>query len=192
MFTHNANLVFIGELFTGISSQFSKNVVSYGGSNMADFYNHSAPSQNISYLMSEFASVTTLSDKRSSAGSSYGVLFGSGNAEPKADDYCLSGEAIDGLGSSNITSVETSEVDDDHLTVTRTYTITNTTGNDITIGEVGLVYYLQAYTSATSTGSSYKKYWSYLVERSKLDSPITIPAGGVGQVVYSIRMNYPV
>lgn len=57
-------------------------------------------------------------------------------------------------------------------------TITNNNETDITIGEVGIVY---------QTGSSY----SVLFERTVLESPITIPAGGVGQVTYTIRMNYP-
>ena len=29
------------------------------------------------------------------------------------------------------------------------------------------------------------------VERTVLETPVTIPAGGVGQVTYTIRMNYP-
>ena len=56
-------------------------------------------------------------------------------------------------------------------------TITNNNATDITIGEVGIVY------QGSNTAA--------LLERTVLDSPITIPAGGVSQITYTIRMNYP-
>ena len=43
------------------------------------------------------------------------------------------------------------------------------------------------------TGNSIYTTYPYLIERTVLESPITIPAnGGVGQVTYKIRMDYPV
>ena len=110
-----------------------------------------------------------------------GVAFGTGNTPPTLDDYKFSGDLI-----TTITGTATVNVahDDNGLGATALYSLTNTGSSDITIGEIGLIASLE---SNTSTGSSYKA----LLERTVLDTPVTIPAGGIGQVTYTIRMNYP-
>lgn len=105
-----------------------------------------------------------------------GVIFGTGTTPPTMDDYKLSGEIIKTLVSS--ASCVTS-VDDDGITVTTTYTLTNTSDKEITIGEIA------AFTAAGSTTNS------VMMDRTVLDTPVTIEPGGVGQITYSIRMNYP-
>ena len=68
------------------------------------------------------------------------------------------------------------------------FTLTNTGSEDFTISELGLVTY--AYITNTN-GYCYEN--NFLLERTVLENPITIPAnGGVGQVTYTIRMDYPV
>lgn len=110
-----------------------------------------------------------------------GVIFGTGTTAPTVDDYCLSGSLITTITATASVSIEH---DENGFTATATYMLTNTGDNDITIGEVGIIASLF---SNTSTDSRYKT----LLERSVLDTPVTIRSGGIGQVTYTIRMNYP-
>lgn len=105
-----------------------------------------------------------------------GVFFGDGDTPPTPDDYALSGNVIT---TATATAVVTKTVDANGVTITGTYTITNTGTENITIAEVGL---FEGFSNSMC---------DYMMERTVLDSPITIPAGGVGQVTYTIRMDYP-
>lgn len=100
-----------------------------------------------------------------------GVAFGNGTREPSMDDYTLSGSLVTAFTASALMSKTGN-------TITVTYTLTAT--KDITISEIGLfsLYY---------SGNRYP----FLVERTLLDEPVTIAAGGVGQVVYTITFNIP-
>ena len=100
-----------------------------------------------------------------------GVAFGNGTREPSMNDYTLSGSLVTAFTASALMS----KTDN---TITVTYTLTATA--DITISEIGLfgLYY---------SGNRYP----FVLERTLLDTPVTIPAGGVGQVVYTITLNYP-
>lgn len=73
-------------------------------------------------------------------------------------------------------------VDDNGITMPWIYTITNSSATDITIAEVGLWGYINYAASSMENA---------LLERTVLDEPVTIPAGGIGMVTYSIRYNYP-
>ena len=72
--------------------------------------------------------------------------------------------------------------DESGLTITALYTITNTGSSAFTIGELGLI--AATYTNVSTNSKC-------LVERTVLDTPVTIPAGGIGQVEYTITFNYP-
>lgn len=109
-----------------------------------------------------------------------GVIFGTGTTPPTIDDYYLSGNLITSFTA--LTSVNVL-IDDDGCTFTTTYTLTNTSENDFTVGEIGIMC------NPASTGSAAAS--KALYERTVLDTPITIPAGGIGVVTYTIRMNYP-
>ena len=103
-----------------------------------------------------------------------GVYFGTGAVAPSFDDYTFSGDIVHTAQAA--TTVNIADLDNGK-TITGTYTITNTGAEEITIREIGLVW-------ANST-------YRILLERTVLDTPGTIPAGGVGQVVYTITFNYP-
>lgn len=103
-----------------------------------------------------------------------GTVFGDGDTPVKSDDYCLSGNVITGITGS---AVRANEDDEDSSTVSVVYTIANNNTDEVVIKEVAVCINYQGY--------------NFLMERTVLDSPITIPAGGVGQVTYSIRFNYP-
>lgn len=112
-----------------------------------------------------------------------GVMFGTGTTPVTIDDYKLSGSIITGLTPSISESVG---ADENGAYRTVIYTLTNTNSYDVTIGEVGAVIMC---CESTSTMASSR--YPALVERTVLDKPITIPAGGFGQVTYTVRFNYP-
>lgn len=104
-----------------------------------------------------------------------GVIFGTGDTAPTFDDYKLSGSMITTITASAAASAVQ---DNDGCTFVGTYTITNTGDEEITIKEIGLLL-------------NSKHGYRHLIERTVLDTSVTIPVGGVGQVTYTIRMDYP-
>lgn len=114
-----------------------------------------------------------------SAPNTSGVVFGDGTVAPQYTDYKLSGNIIGGISTlKNVTST----CEDGKTKWVANYTITNNNSTDITISEIGLIVTLG--TAKSSGGAT-------LAERTLLDSPVTIPAGGVGQITYTIEYNYP-
>lgn len=111
--------------------------------------------------------------------SACGVCFGSGTTPPTEDDYRMEGDLFTTYNYSQTSASNKS-------TMSYTYTITNTGTEDFTIREVGLI------ASAYAKHSSNYYYYSdcVLLERTVLESPITIPAnGGVGQITYTLKMD---
>lgn len=108
-----------------------------------------------------------------------GVIIGTGTTPATIDDYKLAGDMITTFTYSKSVTITH---DDDKTTITALYTITNTGSAAFTIGEIGLMA-----ASYSKTAESYK----CLVERTVLDSPVTIEAGGVGQVTYTISAEMP-
>ena len=111
---------------------------------------------------------------------SSGVVLGTGNTPATLDDYKLAGEIITTF---TYTASATSQETDKGYECTATYSITNNGTASFTISEIAL---MGTYYTNDSTGNG-----SFLVDRTVLDTPVTIPAGGIGQVTYTIRMNYP-
>lgn len=102
-----------------------------------------------------------------------GVVFGMSDEAPTYNDYFLKGDIITTISGSGVVTLSEDENGCEWSVV---HTLVNTGENDITIKEVGYI-------------GGYSKY--AMLERTVLDSPVTIPPGGVGQVTYTIRMNYP-
>lgn len=100
-----------------------------------------------------------------------GIVLGSGNTPPTIDDYCLESMITSGLSPKTIIS------NDENGDLKYTITMTNTSQNPITIGEVGIMS--KVYTGANTNTSNI-----VLMERTVLEEPITIPANGVGVVTY--------
>ncbi len=124
--------------------------------------------------------------RTSSVSPGYGVYFASGTEAENLNSYAPGGDIF-----TTFTASYSREMSYDELGMTYTYnyTLTNTGDTDFTIGEVGLLGYV-----IEDFLYSYTHYYFYhhiLLERTVLETPITIPAGGVGQVTYTIRMNYP-
>ena len=109
-----------------------------------------------------------------------GVLFGTGDTPASLDDYKLAGDVIQNIAAS---IAETYSYSEAQPSLKAVYTITNNNAAAITIKEVAL-HVLYNYTSNNSVRGC-------VIDRTVLDTPVTIPAGGVGQVEYTIKLNLP-
>ena len=126
---------------------------------------------------------TLLSKLQTSANSSNGVVLGDGDTPPTFEDYTLAGNLISNFVFTASTS--TLKTDDSGATIRALYTITNNNSEAITIKETGLIV------NPTQFSSSLGADRKILLERTVLDTPVTIPAGGIGQVEYTITFNLP-
>ena len=114
-----------------------------------------------------------------------GVSFGTGTTIATASDYRL--ENI--LNSEKINVVTPSEVSFSRFGAYEEYSVTfgvtNKTTYPITISEVGLT----AKPFYFANGNNYTHTYA-LVDRTVLDTPVTIPVGQSKQITYTIRFNY--
>ena len=117
-----------------------------------------------------------------SSGLSSGVLFGDGDTPVTVDDYNIKGNRITNLTVSSNSVVNYS--DSNKATMTVNYTVTNNNATDVTIKEIAMFKMTQ------KSGSNNTAFY-LMLDRTVLDSPVTIEAGGIGQVTYTIDMNYP-
>ena len=183
MFTNNFYKVYVPTRFCGEQVPRSF-VVCIDDAFSAYTYNNSVVVDTLGNLLK---TQITKFEICSTSYSPRGFAFGSGNTPPTIDDYKLSGDYIN-PSDYQVTTTVTVNTETEYTTeYTATYSITNISSNDITIGEVALCGYLLG--RATSNGTN--KHCSFIIDRTVLDTPVTIPAGGIGQVTYTIRMNYP-
>lgn len=108
--------------------------------------------------------------------SSSGIVVGSGTTPPTFNDNSLKSQITTITGNVSFgTSIGTNQ---DFASITAIVTITNTGDKAITVAEIGA--------QINVTGN-----WCWMVDRTVLDNPITIEPGGIGQVTYTIRLDYP-
>lgn len=112
---------------------------------------------------------------------SVGICVGSGNTSATENDYELDNQITSGLsGNTNVTK----SVENGKLYLVLDVTLTNTSSGDITVKEIG---YVQSHQYVTSQGgSSTANNFPFLMERTVLDSPVTIPAGNFATIRYKI------
>lgn len=140
-----------------------------------------------SMIVCKLKSKSSYGSSLTSSSDAQGVIFGNGNTAPTINDHALAG---DHLTTATITPSFSYTRDTDGITSICQYTILNTGADAFTVSEVGLVIPWYGKKTTDSSGSS-SRYYPVLIERSLLDTPVTIPAGGVGVVTYTIRMDYP-
>lgn len=120
-----------------------------------------------------------------SSRSTIGVCFGNGTAPVTMNDYNMSGDLFTTYTASHSHTIT---YDETGVTNTIIYTLTNTSSEDFTISEIGLF----GYTYIKNSSSSAYYNHSILVERTLLETPVTIPGNnGVGQITYTFRYDYP-
>ena len=173
MFTRNWYRMISAKLFYGYGNDYYTNVVGTQQYLRSHTYH-----TDLCVVRDEYK-CPCLHKMRTSYSGYGGVVIGTGTQEPTLDDYELAGDVI----SSYTYSVSiTKEFSDNIATVTALYTITNTGTKAFTIGEIGLQCDLGEDGTANNKA---------LLERTILDSPLTVEPGGVGQLTYTIRFPYP-
>lgn len=100
-----------------------------------------------------------------------GTRFGSGTTPPTGNDYRLENDIGESITVATPSAVSVTETDT-YIEYSATFGVT--AKETVNISEVGLFM-----------GSF------IMVERTVLDTPITIPAGQSKPITYAIRMNYP-
>ena len=105
------------------------------------------------------------------------VRFGNGTTPATVNDYKLESMIDSGIKVANPSTV-TTEQTDSYISWTVTFGVSASV--ETTISEIGLI--AKAYRSNGPMDT--------LVDRTVLDTPVTIPAGQSKQITYTIRFNY--
>lgn len=110
----------------------------------------------------------------------YGTYFGTGTTPPTMDDYNLESPISDGtLSDTTVPSLQKG-FEKDHARIYASHEVANNGTSDVTITEVGVF----GAPSATSTDI-------FMIDRTVLSTPITIPAGGSKSITIAIKFDYP-
>lgn len=150
-------------------------VVAMNGYELKSFTSANPGRYSLQALMNQTFITTYFMAPASS--SMFGVVFGTGNVAPTPDDTTISGNFIDSTKIA-VTRLFSYDFDAQPMAISCEYTIANNGSNPITIAEIAL------FDNFLSSGKSYP----YLIDRTVLESPITIAAGGVGKVTYTIEL----
>ncbi len=103
------------------------------------------------------------------------LMLGTGTTAPTANDYHLESPITTNLSCDSVSVSRTS------LTKTYTATFTNSGSSDITVTEVGFIVYIYYVYSSNNENSDH-----FLMDRTVLETPITIPAGESRTVTYEL------
>jgi len=110
----------------------------------------------------------------------YGIYFGTGTTPPAMSDYNLESPILDGTLSSSSTASPQKGFEQDHARIYATHEVTNNSTSDVTVTEVGVFGAVNA--SSTSV---------FMIDRTVLNTPITIPAGQSRSITVAIQFDYP-
>lgn len=143
-----------------------------GATRYIGWNNQGWPSTSYGYLTSFSTSLN-----------STGIKVGSSNAVESASDYTLTSLITTGISGS--IAIQSRTVDaSGNSKVTLLVTITNTGATDVTISEIG--YFVQM-KGGTTVGSTTTTNYYIMLDRTLLDTPVTIPAGSSATITYAIQ-----
>lgn len=114
---------------------------------------------------------------------SAGVVIGTGVTPATPDDYKLESLITSGFSTNNQSAATVSK-DATGVSVSASYWITNTGTTPLVISEIGAVGTVHSRSDANVHDCA-------LLDRTVLETPITINPGESKQVTYTIRFNYP-
>lgn len=164
----------VGTTSDSISSFAAKSILG------TTYYIINTASNNISDL-ALFCS-STLQTNTSSAG----FRVGTGTTPPTENDYSLEAQITSGI-TGVVTRVYEAKSDYSGWVIKATLLITNAGAEPITITEIGAFDYIRANTAQNATGQGNQRL--FMVDRSLLAVPITIPAGESGAIEYSVEVS---
>lgn len=122
-----------------------------------------------------------------------GVKFGTGTTLPTENDAGLASQITNGISFSNSGfPVFTNEYDLTNNIVRQcfTYSITNTSGSEITITEIALFAVFQTSDSKEVSSISYSDERLGCIDHTLLETPVVIPAGETGAVKYTFVYDF--
>jgi len=113
-----------------------------------------------------------------------GIQIGTGNTAATEDDYKLETQITNGMSASS--PALTCDVDSSgNPYIEYLFTLTNTTSSDITVREIG---YVQQFRLADTQGGSFSSTSRYLLlDRTVLDTPVTVPANDSAAIKYRLK-----
>lgn len=103
------------------------------------------------------------------------IILGNGTTEPTPEDYCLESQITENLSCDSVSVSRNTTVK------TYTATFSNSGTSPMTITEIG---YVSRFAWSYYDGSL--KYDNFLMDRTVLETPITIPAGESRTVTYEL------
>ena len=156
---------------TALSTVNGNAMVDYTGAAFASNFNTTSNCTGLKSIATLAASAISTSNP--------GVRIGNGVTPPTVDDYNLESMITSGFTCTN-PSAPAISLENDGVSISATYGITNTGTTAMTISEIGL------FGKITNSNITV-----FLLERTVLESPITINPGETKQVTYTIRFNYP-
>ena len=113
---------------------------------------------------------------------STGINLGTGTTAATEDDYVLESIITSGLSCSVNHSQGVDESGNPYLQYD--ITVNNTGSASVTIGEIG---YTQSLFAATAQGDTSGSGQRCLLDRTVLDTPVTIPAGSYAVIRYTLK-----
>lgn len=116
-----------------------------------------------------------------------GVVLGTGKTPPTIEDVKMENEIT--YDQVKLTQSSLNYIGNGLLGV---YTVENLTDADITISEIGMYNVFTGVAKKEDGSLDTTAYvWRCLVERTLLEKPITVPAGGIENLVYKVQFEYP-
>ena len=117
------------------------------------------------------------------ATASPGIQVGTGNTAPTEDDFRLASQITSGMTATSPTMTRNLD-NDGNPYLEFVFVLSNSTGNDITVSEVGYVQYLY---SASSQGGMDSSLSAYMLDRTVLSTPVTVPANDSAAIKYTLK-----
>ena len=137
------------------------------------------------YFTSEYPNTVGTSVQFSASNS--GIHVGTGDTAPTEDDYNLESMVTSGLSASSPAATRDADNDGNPF-VEFLFTLTNTTGSDIVIKEIGYFQKIIFNTTYKSTSSSDT---TVMLDRTVLSTPVTVPANDSAAIKYRLTTVLP-
>lgn len=117
-----------------------------------------------------------------------GFAVGSGTTPASVNDYTIENQilGLEQIGNASATDAYY-DPDNDCTVAYKTVTLSNNTGSDVTISEVAL---FRTYYVNSTKGGSLSGQERFLVDRTILDEPVTIPNGEAGVIRIKALYSY--
>lgn len=175
MLTKNAKAI--------LMTVFAKNVTQFAGLPVT------LPNGTQVYLganLSQYPSANPTIAKATNINSA-GISIGTGRTQPTENDYCLE-SIINSTAVSMVINVSRI-IENGNLFMVFDCAITNNSGADITISEIGYQQFC-AYGTTQGSESSSTAGFALLLDRTVLATPLTIANGDVGLIRYKIGIDF--